>query len=342
MLNEQTGWPTIPGKFSWVNSSGGLDWPTVPVLEEIGVASPPLIGLTYPSAHQQAPSTIASLYGWGAQCCWGKVTNTCDFLSWLPLLTLQFSFGLWMNAHHFAHCMLQSRKWWPLGTIWWQTLARNISDHLPLHLSLHQYCNLDHLCPGMASLCCEGHVTVSMADRPLAAMLNILVIASSKDNDLYTFEIQHFGLLSSNKECLHQRCMRRNTTPHANALSMLAKNNNDPTSTPAKHNDPPLQCQPSMTMTLPCYVDAAPLHCHWRSPTTVQRQQRRLLMSMLMNKGNECTCYAMSVQHPGSNLTGRMRDSKLYFLMPHRFLQECIHSSGMSLDCDRIDLYKCL
>ena len=77
MLNEQTGWPTIPGKFSWVNSSGGLGQPTVPVLEKIGVASPPLIGSTYPLAHQQAPSTMASLYGWGAQCCWGKVTNTC-------------------------------------------------------------------------------------------------------------------------------------------------------------------------------------------------------------------------------------------------------------------------
>ena len=76
MLNEQTGWPTIPGKCSWVNSSGGLGWPTVPVLEQIGVADPPLIGSTYPLDHQQAPSTMASLYGRGTQCCWGKVTNT--------------------------------------------------------------------------------------------------------------------------------------------------------------------------------------------------------------------------------------------------------------------------
>ena len=70
MLNEQTGWPTIPGKFSWVKSSGGLGRPTVPVLEKTGVASPPLIGSTYPSAYQQAPSTMASLYGRGAQCWW--------------------------------------------------------------------------------------------------------------------------------------------------------------------------------------------------------------------------------------------------------------------------------
>ena len=35
------------------------------------------MGSTYPSAHQQAPSTMACLYGQGAQCCWGKVTNTC-------------------------------------------------------------------------------------------------------------------------------------------------------------------------------------------------------------------------------------------------------------------------
>jgi hypothetical protein len=41
------------------------------------LAGPPLMGSTDPSAHQQAPSTMARLYGRGAQCCWGKVTNTC-------------------------------------------------------------------------------------------------------------------------------------------------------------------------------------------------------------------------------------------------------------------------
>ena len=35
------------------------------------------MGSTYPSAHQQAPSTMACLYSRGAQCWWGKVTNTC-------------------------------------------------------------------------------------------------------------------------------------------------------------------------------------------------------------------------------------------------------------------------
>ena len=90
MLNEQTGWPTIPGKFSWVNSSGGLGQPTVPVLEKIGVASPPLIGSTYPSAYQQAPSTMASLYGQGAQCWWVIPTNCpvkCMSLLFLPYLS---------------------------------------------------------------------------------------------------------------------------------------------------------------------------------------------------------------------------------------------------------------
>ena len=112
----------------------------------------------------------------------------------------------------------------------------------------------------MASPCCESQITVSTANRPLAAVLNILVIASSKDDDLYTFDIRHFGLLNSNKECLRQRRLRVNTIPHASAMSTLAENDNDPTSTPAKHNDPPPQCQPSMTMTLLHYVDAAPLH----------------------------------------------------------------------------------
>ena len=37
-------WPTIQGKFSWVNSSGGLGQPTVPVLKKIGVAGPPFMG----------------------------------------------------------------------------------------------------------------------------------------------------------------------------------------------------------------------------------------------------------------------------------------------------------
>ena len=48
-----------------INSSGGLGQPTVPVLKKIGVAGPPLMGSTYPSAHQQAPSTMACLYGQG-------------------------------------------------------------------------------------------------------------------------------------------------------------------------------------------------------------------------------------------------------------------------------------
>ena len=85
MLNEQTSWPTIPGKFSWVNSSGGLGWPTVPVLEKIGVAGPPLIGSTYPSAYQQAPSTMASLYGRGAQFWWVIPTNCPDCFNGMRL-----------------------------------------------------------------------------------------------------------------------------------------------------------------------------------------------------------------------------------------------------------------
>ena len=52
-----------------------LGRPTVPVLEKIGVAGPPLIGSTYPSAYRQAPSTMASLYGRGAQCWWVMPTN---------------------------------------------------------------------------------------------------------------------------------------------------------------------------------------------------------------------------------------------------------------------------
>ena len=44
------------------------------------------MGSTYPSAHQQAPSTMACLYGRGAQCCWGKFTNTCaSHASWHPV-----------------------------------------------------------------------------------------------------------------------------------------------------------------------------------------------------------------------------------------------------------------
>ena len=88
MLNEQTGWPTIPGKFSWVNSSGGLGRPTTPVLEKIGVAGPPLIRSPYPSAHQQAPSTMPSLYGLGAQC-WSVIPTNCPDFSTsnsIPLL----------------------------------------------------------------------------------------------------------------------------------------------------------------------------------------------------------------------------------------------------------------
>ncbi|EDR01230.1 uncharacterized protein LACBIDRAFT_333471 [Laccaria bicolor S238N-H82] len=50
---------------------------TEPLLKKIWVAEPALMGSTYTSAHQQAPSTMACLYGQGAQCCWGKVTNTC-------------------------------------------------------------------------------------------------------------------------------------------------------------------------------------------------------------------------------------------------------------------------
>ncbi|KIJ95210.1 hypothetical protein K443DRAFT_109173, partial [Laccaria amethystina LaAM-08-1] len=46
-------------------------------LKIILLAGPSLMGSTYPSAHQQAPSTMASFYGWGAQYYWGKVTNTC-------------------------------------------------------------------------------------------------------------------------------------------------------------------------------------------------------------------------------------------------------------------------
>ncbi|KIJ90518.1 hypothetical protein K443DRAFT_116473, partial [Laccaria amethystina LaAM-08-1] len=52
-----------------------------PLLIEMLLAGPPLMGSTDPSAHQQAPSTMARLYGRGAQCCWGKVTNTCDSTS---------------------------------------------------------------------------------------------------------------------------------------------------------------------------------------------------------------------------------------------------------------------
>ncbi|KIJ89483.1 hypothetical protein K443DRAFT_72479, partial [Laccaria amethystina LaAM-08-1] len=48
-----------------------------PLLIEMLLAGPPLMVSTDPSAHQQAPSTMARLYGRGAQCCWGKVTNTC-------------------------------------------------------------------------------------------------------------------------------------------------------------------------------------------------------------------------------------------------------------------------
>ncbi|EDR13184.1 uncharacterized protein LACBIDRAFT_322665 [Laccaria bicolor S238N-H82] len=54
---------------------------TEPLLKKIWVAEPALMGSTYTSAHQQAPSTMACLYGQGAQCCWGKVTNTCGCLS---------------------------------------------------------------------------------------------------------------------------------------------------------------------------------------------------------------------------------------------------------------------
>ncbi|EDQ99184.1 uncharacterized protein LACBIDRAFT_335260 [Laccaria bicolor S238N-H82] len=43
---------------------------TEPVLKKIWVAEPALMGSTYTSAHQQAPSTMACLYGQGAQCCW--------------------------------------------------------------------------------------------------------------------------------------------------------------------------------------------------------------------------------------------------------------------------------
>ena len=74
----------VQGKFSWVNSSGGLGKPTVPVLKKIWVAGPPLMGSIYPLAHQQASSTMACLYGQGAQCCWGKVTNTCVGATWQP------------------------------------------------------------------------------------------------------------------------------------------------------------------------------------------------------------------------------------------------------------------
>ena len=45
----------------------------------IPVTGPPLMGSTYPSAHLQVPSTMACLYGRGAQCWWGKVTNTCVY-----------------------------------------------------------------------------------------------------------------------------------------------------------------------------------------------------------------------------------------------------------------------
>ncbi|EDQ99865.1 uncharacterized protein LACBIDRAFT_334735 [Laccaria bicolor S238N-H82] len=53
---------------------------TEPLLKKIWVAEPALMGSTYTSAHQQAPSTMACLYGQGAQCCWGKVTNTCVYV----------------------------------------------------------------------------------------------------------------------------------------------------------------------------------------------------------------------------------------------------------------------
>ena len=61
-----------------IKLSGGLGWPIIPVLKKIWVAGPPLMGSTYPLAHQQAPSTMACLYSRGAQCWWGKVTNTCE------------------------------------------------------------------------------------------------------------------------------------------------------------------------------------------------------------------------------------------------------------------------
>ena len=63
-----------------------------------------------------------------------------------------------------------------------KSLAWNIDNHLPPHFSTHRYHNLDHLsvlaflCHSVASPCCESQTALSMADRPLAVVENILVI----------------------------------------------------------------------------------------------------------------------------------------------------------------------
>ena len=137
-------------------------------------------------------STLAAyLTVWYLINLYGRHSLLLSFIGPTFSLSPQFSFGLWMNAPRFVHCMLQSRRWWPLGTIWTcvarvefddKSLAWNIDDHLPPHFSTHRYRDLDHLsvlaflCHGVASPCCESQTASSTADRPLAVVENILVI----------------------------------------------------------------------------------------------------------------------------------------------------------------------